>query len=61
MTLNAERERAHCVRVAEFNDRECLIARYKWNDEVAARIYETGADRWREQAEMWKRILIGAK
>ena len=40
--------------MAKVFDTEALFARLKWNDETAARIWESGAIKYREMAEMWK-------
>jgi hypothetical protein len=61
MTLNATREREHYLRMAEVFDNEAVIARYRFNDEEMAKIYDSGADRYREQAERFARLINGSK
>jgi hypothetical protein len=56
LALNLQQERDHYLRCAEFADKEALILRYKFNDPVCAKIWETGAQNHRDWAD-----YLGAK
>ena len=58
--MNAEREREHHLINAECWTRQADVAR-RYGDLKIAAIYEDGVRNAKDQAEQWRRVLIGAK
>jgi len=48
-------------RYADYLDNEAVHARYRFDDEATAKIYDSGADRAREMVERWRRTINGGK